>query len=249
MTSRHALRIPAGDRDLTVRVVGTVACLALHPRSGEPGDHDGPDGTDEPGDQDGTDEPSEPVTVAVPARVLVAALRAAWADEHDSCTFEPWRDRDRSGYGDGGDAGGDGGPFGRYRWYGSGDLGGRRCERWGDRPDDPVGDLGDGDPDGFRDPTVVPFPNRFRSAVPPRNGLPWEPEEELRIRTAWLAAAPDADRRALLAEIAGSVERKVSGVVLRLRQVGCDPAQPGGLLARPWDTPAGDAPTGTSSGP
>lgn len=198
MTTERALRIRAGQQELTVDVVGDMARLELR---GDPGD-EGPD---------------DPADIEVPARALVAALRAAWADEHDAPVFEPWRgsgyrhgSRDRYGYDD------------RDR-YGYG---------WDPNDDD----LGDGDRDGYRDPTVVPFRLPPRPPAPARSGLPWEPEDEATIRAAWLAADPEADRDALLREIAASVERGVGGVTLRLRQVGCEPARPGCALDQPWIT-------------
>jgi hypothetical protein len=213
MSTDRALRISAGDQELTVEVVGDMARLVLEGRPAE-------DGEDGAGSTDG------PAGVEVPARALVAALRAAWADAHDAGVFEPWRGDaygDRYGYRDRDvyDR------YDRYR-YGSG---------WDPRDDD----LGDGDRDGFRDPTVVPFPTPRRPPDPARGGLPWEPEEEVTIRAAWLAADPEGDRDAVLREIAAAVERGVGGVTIRLRQVGCDPARPGCALDQPWitGTPAG----------
>ncbi|PVZ14360.1 hypothetical protein [Actinomycetospora cinnamomea] len=83
----------------------------------------------------------------------------------------------------------------------------------------------------------MPFPFPPPRPGPARSGLPWEPEEESTVRAAWVAAAPDADREALCREIAEKVERGVGGVVARLRQLGCDPGRPGGVLDRPWGTP------------
>lgn len=209
MTSFHALCIPAADVDLAVLVVGDLARLEVRPRPGPAPE----------------DRAGKPVRVEVPARALVAALRAAWADEHDAPTFEPWRDANRR------DAD-------RYRWYGP-----RRLDDLRD------GDLGDGDPDGFRDASVVPFPAPCprRPSAPARSGTPWEPEEEARIRKAWLGASPDADRDDLLAAVADEVERGIGGVTIRLRQLGCDPARPGRTLDRPWENgPAADH--GTDAG-
>lgn len=173
------------------------------------------------------DGAEEPMTLEVSARALVAALRAAWADAHAAPTFEPWRHDDRD------------------RRYGPSSS----CD--GPAP----GDLGDGDPDGFRDPSVVPFPYRphqprpyprpyprrypspERPPRPPRSGQPWEPEEEVTVRERWLAASPDADRDTLLAEIALAVERKAGGVAARLTRVGCDPYRPGCTLDPSWDGP------------
>jgi hypothetical protein len=207
MTSRHALRLPTTgqDHDLDVQIDGDLARLELRSRPGA-GDPDAPD----------------PVEIEVSARALVAALRAAWADEHDAPTFEPWRDADPR-------------DVDRYRWYGP-----RGVDDLRD------GDLGDGDPDGFGDASVVPFPASFprRPSAPARSGLPWEPEEEARIRKAWLGASPDADRDDLLAAVAGEVERGIGGVTIRLRQVGCDPARPGCLLERLWDVAPGPGTAG-----
>jgi hypothetical protein len=213
MNIDRALRIPAGDQELTVEVVGDVARLGLRGRRDE-------------GGEDGAGSTDGSAGVEVPARALVAALRAAWADAHDAMVFEPWRSdasggrygyRDRDGYG-----------YGRYDGYGRYGYG----SGWDPRDDD----LGDGDPDGYRDPTVVPFPNPPRPPVPARCGLPWEPEEEVTIRAAWLGADPEGDRDAVLREVAAAVERGVGGVSVRLRRVGCDPTRPGCALDQPWLT-------------
>jgi hypothetical protein len=207
----RALRIPAGDQELTVEVVGDTARLGLRGRPAED-------------EEDGAGSTDGPVCVEVPARALVAALRAAWADAHDAMVFEPWRSdssggrygyRDRDGYD----------PYDRYDRYGYG-------SGWDPRDDD----LGDGDRDGYRDPTVVPFPDPPRPPLPARGGLPWEPEEEVTIRAAWLAADPEGDRDAVLREVAAAVERGIGGVTIRLRQVGCDPTRPGCALDQPWLT-------------
>ncbi len=142
---------------------------------------------------------------------------AAWADEHETPVFEPWRGEPS------------GGRYGYRDRYGYGARD-RYDEGWDPRDDD----LGDGDPEGYRDPTVVPFPFPARPPAPARSGLPWETEEETTIRSAWLAADPEADRDALLREIAATVERGIGGVTVRLRQVGCEPARPGCALDRPW---------------
>jgi hypothetical protein len=211
MSTDRALRISAGDQELTVEVRGDVARLGLR-------------GGPTEGREDGAGSTDGPAGVEVSARALVAALRAAWADAHDAMVFEPWRSSASGGrYGyrerDGDDW------YDRYDRYGYG-------SGWDPRDDD----LGDGDPDGYRDPTVLPFPNPPRPPVPARGGLPWEPEEEVTIRAAWLAADPEGDRDAALREVAASVERGVGGVTIRLRQVGCDPARPGCALDQPWLT-------------
>ena len=111
MSTDRALRISAGDQELTVEVVGDMARLGLEGRPAE-------DGEDGAGSTDG------PAGVEVPARALVAALRAAWADAHDAGVFEPWRGDaygDRYGYRDRD-------VYDRYR-YGSG---------WDPRDDDLV---------------------------------------------------------------------------------------------------------------
>ncbi|MEJ2890436.1 hypothetical protein [Actinomycetospora aeridis] len=193
MTIR-ALHIPADTHAVIVEVFGETAHLEIRPAPGLDGDTD------------------DPVTVEVPARALVAALRAAWADVHEPRgASEPWR-YDRH--------------VDDHRRYGLWD------------PDERLqpGDLGDGDPDGYHDPTVVPFPYRHpvQPPRPPRSGRPWEPEEEVTVRQRWLAASPDADRDGLLTEIARAVERGAGGVAARLPRLGCDPGSPGCAL-RPWD--------------
>lgn len=201
----HALHIDAGAHTVTVEVFGEHARLELRPAPGTGG---GPEDT---------------VAFEVPARALVAAVRASWADVHDARTFEPWRDEpSRHGPSRGGLHGID------------------------DRPR--RGDLGDGDPDGVHDGSVVPFPYRYpvrppRRPRPARSGQPWEPEEEVTIRERWLAASPDADRDGLLAEIAATLERAAGGVAARLPQVGCDPYRPGCRLERSW-TPTTGHPAG-----
>lgn len=193
----HALRIPAGEHTVTVEVIGERARLEVRLARGAGST---PDAL--------TPDTLIPDTLAfeVPARALVAALRASWADVHEpGRTFEPWREDPRE-------------PPRRYP-YGLDDR---------PRP----GDLGDGDPDGFHDASVVPFPIRYptRPPRPARSGQPWEPEEEVTARERWLAASPDTDRHRLLAEIAQALERAPGGVAARLPRLGCDLYRPGATL-------------------
>lgn len=196
---RHRrLQIPVDDRTLTVEVDGDEAVLRVSPGSTVRTDlDDGP----------------EPVALRVPARALVAALRVAWADEHDLRCFEPWRDVSRDGRWRGYE------PFEDRYGYDSGPG------RWWD-------DLGDGDPEGYRDPTVVPFPYRPAPA-PARSGAIWEEHEHDTVREMWLAADPDADKQALVRDIALRLERGTGGITARLRLAGCDPTRPGA----PWEGP------------
>lgn len=207
MPSRRLI-IPLDDRELAVAVDGDTAVLDVGLRRPPP---PGPEPADPP-----DDEP--PVRFCVPARALVAALRVAWADEHDLRCFEPWRDTTRDG---------------RWRGYEPYDGG----DRWFD-------DLGDGDPSGYRDPTVVPFRLPEAPPRPSRSGAAWEDHEHETVREMWLTAEPDADKNELVRAIATRLDRGVGGISARLRLAGCDPTRPGSGWDGRW---GGDEPEDAAS--
>lgn len=223
-TPSRTLHIPIDDRELTVRVDGDAALLDLVPArrhvaddaSGPDPAHSGPDAAIPGPDADG----SEPVSIRVPARALVAALRVAWADEHDLRCFEPWRDVT---------------PNGRWNGYREHDRYGYAYGGYGDDGRRWFDDLDDGDPDGYRDPTVVPFPRPAPTPRPSRAYQPWEQDEEEKLREMWLAADPGTDRSELMRQIAEGLERPPGGILMRLTVVGCDPARPGRRRFEPDD--------------
>jgi hypothetical protein len=202
---REMIRVREAGRELRVQVLDGRAYVAIV-------------ATDAPEDEDvGTR------AVSLPARRLHALLRAAWADDQYGALGPldpPWRTADEPP--DGPEPDED--PY--------------REERvrfgWRDDWSDEFGDSLDGDGD------LVPFPRRGSWSPPPsdppswrprerapRSGLPWPAEDDGALREAWLAAAADADRAALMTELAQRFGRTTGGVLQRLHRVGCDPAVPG----------------------
>ena len=159
--------------------------------------------------------------VSLPARRLHALLRAAWADDQYGALGPidpPLR------------------PDGEPPDGPEPDEDPYREERvrfgWRDDWPDEFADGGDGDLVPFQRPgswgpaAWDPPPWRTRERAP-NSGLPWPVEDDEGLREAWLAAAVDVDRAALMAELAERFGRTTGGVLQRLHRVGCDPTSPG----------------------
>lgn len=208
---REMIRVRGTDHELRVQVLDGRAYVAIVAA-------------------DGSEDDDEAWTraVSLPARRLHALLRAAWADDQYGAVgpLDPplWPPDEPQ---DGPEPVED--PFRQERLR----FGWR--DDWPDDP--PDGAWSDGDLVPF--PRCEPWPPRPWRERPARSGLPWSAEDDAALREAWLGAAPDADRAALMSELAARFERTTGGVLQRLHRVGCDAATPGAPHPYVVGTPVG----------
>ncbi|HEY2225613.1 hypothetical protein [Actinomycetospora sp.] len=219
---REMIRVRGADHELRVQVLDGRAYVAIVAADGS------------------EDAEAWSRAVSLPARRLHALLRAAWADDQYGAVGPldpPLRPSDEPP--DGPEPEED--PYRQERL------------RFGWRDDWPDGTWSDGALVPFPGtasyppvpypavpyPRAVPWPPPSWRDRPARSGLPWSVEDDAALREAWIAAAPDTDRAALMGELAARFERTTGGVLNRLHHVGCEPHRPGAARYTPLrGTPA-----------